>query len=236
MGSDTDEDGRGKTLVCIGSATDPLLSELVGAGSDRFDVVVLDERDVFTELPFALRLRGGCSQITLRLSGGAVYGDDLAGVVLRPTRGALWHSDAEIEDRQFLHHEALAAWFAVFDALPCPVVNRFPLAWWWSEPMVEATMAASLAHALGLLSGQANGSVVIAGAAIVSVSDDAGDLVGVLTERSVSLERWQSINGAVLCGLDLSSDRLCVDLRPDITGLSTAQRTCVAAGLVGALR
>lgn len=219
-------------IMAIGRANDPFLAALARSAESRCSVSFLHERNVFTTTRFALHIRGATDDPQITVDGSDAGA--LAGVVVRPTRGAFWHSHARLEDRQFVHHEAVAAWLAVLDALPCPVVNRYPISWWLLDSAEDARLDASMALALGRGGETAAGETAyIAGRAIVPGSVSAAPLADLLSERRDAIQAWQAEHGIILCRIDVTpAARFVVDVAPQFEDVEPDLTGRVARGVL----
>ena len=222
-------------IVCVGNEDDAFVAALAGSTNGAAPTVFIDERDAFARTPFALRIRGSTAEIRLQLDGhGRINASDLAGVVLRPTRGVTWHPRARVEDRHFLHHESMAAWFALLGALPCPVANRFPLEGWWCDETVHARLGADLASVLAEIPVVTRGkSAYLASATVREASPDAAPLVSFLLHHGEAVRAWQESTGTFVCRVEVTpGGETLVDPAPDFAGVDPKILALVAAGTI----
>jgi hypothetical protein len=185
-------------------------------------VIRCSERELLDSCRFALLQDGTEVDGVLSLSGRSIPFAHLSGVLFRPGRGWRPPPGMDARHRAFVRHEMQAAWCAVLNALPCPVFNRLPPAWWLASSLLRAQLAQSFAQQLdlplepgdvgqGSRSGYAPAplSEKLVSAYIVGKHFFCKD-VGLhslrvhLAEHDSELERWQRSSGIVFARIDVS--------------------------------
>ena len=137
-------------LIC-GNSDDRLIEKLLRLGEDAGWVPRhLDENALLGGTSFAFERNGRHASGFFEIAGQSVGLDDVQGAILRLPR-AWWPSaEFDLQDQMFVYHETMASWFALFDALECPVVNRCGLGWWLQDLGYPLELRASLADAIGV--------------------------------------------------------------------------------------
>jgi hypothetical protein len=137
-------------LIC-GNSDDRLVEKLLRLGEDAgWPARQIDESALFAGTSFAFERNGRHASGFFEIDGQSVGLDDVQGAILRLPR-AWWPSaEFDLQDQMFVYHETMASWFALFDILECPVVNRCGLGWWLQDLGYPFELRASLADAIDL--------------------------------------------------------------------------------------
>ncbi len=212
-------------LLVLGHPDDPLIHEvrrhLSGQGIPAH---YIDESEIFASIPFAFEQIGASSNGYLSIDGTNLHLNQLSGVLVRLPR--LWWppTDLDLQDQMFVYHESSAAWFALLEALSCPVVNRFDLAWWLNDITYPATLVHDLALKLGVhtsteppptllpprilpkLPEPSCSSVYLAGVTLIPRSAKDHAVSHWLVESLPTLIDWQRETGTQLSRLDFACE------------------------------
>jgi hypothetical protein len=114
------------------------------------NVIRCTERELFATCGFSLLQDGTSVEGSLMILGRALPLAQLSGVLFRPVRRWRPPSQLGARHRAFVKHETQAAWCAVLNALPCPVLNRMAPAWWYDAKLYSAYLTQAFARRLGL--------------------------------------------------------------------------------------
>jgi hypothetical protein len=149
--------------------------------------------------------------------GGRLQGGDVTGVLFR-LPAAWWRTDSAADD-----HDLIGAWYTLLWDLPCTVVNRFGLSWWFDQTGYALQLSLHLNAAVPgtrLFAGGDIGSatVYMAGSELVAAGPESAEVAGRLHEHAAALAQWQNETGVSLARLSFRADRttpVSVDPCPD---------------------
>jgi hypothetical protein len=137
--------------------------------------------------------------------------------------------------------ELLAGWYTLLWNLPCQVVNRFALSWWFDPAGYSAQLAEQL-NAVLATAGSARGrrtdaaTVMMIGAKFIAGGPGSRAVAQWLNGCAPALARWQRDTGVTLARLTLRGNRIVsLDPAPDFTGVSAELTEKVAAAVCSAL-
>jgi hypothetical protein len=214
-------------LLVLGHPDDLLIQQVYSrAAGDAIPIHCIDEPDLFASVPFAFEQNGTSTTGYLSITetgsnaGTTLRLNQLSGVLVRLPR--LWwpSTDLDLQDQMFVYHECSAAWFALLEALSCPVVNRFDLAWWLNDITYPAALVHDLAHKLNIHADTPPSpsalpprilpkppepncsSVYLAGSTLIPRSSKDHAISNWLAKNLSTLTTWQRENGAQLSRLD----------------------------------
>jgi len=228
-------------ILVLGSVEDSLVAALLDRNQDEDKRLAgaiqwCSEAELFVS-PFAIERQRQSVRGYLQIKESKIDFRDLEGIVLRLPR--TWWPDQEfdLQDQMFVYHETIASWFSVFDALPCPLVNRFGLGWWLQDLSYPAQLRTSLGRALNVAVTESNEqetaggrivatarnvdgwqSVYRAGGATIPAAGCSQELLMYLATREQALSRWEQETGITLSRLDFDGGQLprlmCVETQP----------------------
>lgn len=165
--------------------------------------VLVSPSELFQESPFALGI-GQDLESWIRLSGRRQSASDMRCVLFRPSPAWTPLRQSSDFDRMFLKHETFAAWCAVLAALRCPVLNRYPPAWWLQMDGYDHGLVRTLRAALGLAASPrqssfhpgASSSLYFVGSTWLPVDGPAAAFAREVAEPRVGeFRKWQRETG-----------------------------------------
>jgi hypothetical protein len=188
------------------------------------DVVRCTEQELFANGKFALLQDGTLMDGTISVCGDVYPFAHLSGVLFRSSGRCRPRAGLSAANRVFVRHETQAAWCAVLNALPCPVLNRMPPAWWFDHSLYLAYLAQTFARQLGVVSLPINGdfdgggvhgtpstprpaTVYAVGQQFVAPRSTPHALRSLLAERPEALVNWQRETGIGFARIDFAQDR-----------------------------
>jgi hypothetical protein len=172
------------------------------------DALCCTPHELFAGCGFALRQDATSIDGELTLAGRDIPFASLSGVLFRPARQ--WRPPGRLGARQrvFVQHEMQAAWCAVLNALPCPVLNRMEPASWLDATLYRAGLAQSLARDLGLAAGTGvdrrrdrgaiparPATLFLIGSKVVADDPRLRSVEAHLATRAAALARWRDATG-----------------------------------------
>jgi len=207
-------------MIALGPRDDVLvqrLNDYLGPGGLRH----LDVTTLFGSTPFSTKRCGRDTSGFLTLNGIRIPYAEIKGVVIRlPLTWSLSY-EFDLQDRMFVYHETLAAWFSTISNLACPVFNRFGLGWWLQDTtyhlrllqrlafqlaMTISTDTPSLFPAHSLFFGSPNpchDSAYLVGEKIIKREGEEDSLLfSFLSDKAAMLADWQESEGILLSRLD----------------------------------
>jgi hypothetical protein len=152
----------------------------------------------------------------------SVSAADVTGVLFR-LPACWWRTAAANDD-----HDLIGAWYTLLWDLPCPVVNRFALSWWFDQPGYALELSLHMNAALTSTRGAASAedrpaTVYMAGTALIPADANGRLAAERLNAHAAALKQWQSETGVTLARFTFGSDRaarVAVDPCPDFAGES----------------
>lgn len=191
------------------------------------DVARCTERELLGTCGLELFQNGMTVEGSLTILGRALPLAQLSGVLFRSVRR--WRPPSNLGARRqaFVHHETQAAWCAVLNALPCPVLNRMPPTWWYDDILYGAYLTQTFAGQLGLpLSRAGDGSdrrvppgattrpenpygIYMVGNHFVPTNQASRGLRSYLAAHATQLDAWQRASGIAFARIDFTLQSGC---------------------------
>jgi hypothetical protein len=203
-------------LIC-GSVDDPLVRELLSLCHGwKLEAQLLDEGELFGSCQLALERQGALVQGFLQARKWRVDLKNLECAVLRLPR-VWWPSqEFDLQDQMFVYHETLASWFALWDALECPLVNHFGLGWSVQDLSYPLELRLSLARHLAVKTSEMDRhhlearrlglprveSIYRAGGVTFAGPGCSSNLMLLLAKCEVMLSEWERDTGVTLSRID----------------------------------
>jgi hypothetical protein len=186
-------------------------------------LILANEEDSLAHAVYAVARRSGtevymCSQAEiagraeqdpsdteLLCSGRRLRTSDLQGVLFR-LPACWWRTAAGSND-----HDLIGAWYTLLWNLPCPVINRFGLSWWF-DPAGHAVqlslhLNASLMKALSPKPPSESAIVHMAGEWFTATAPESQWAAERLSDLRPQIARWQRETGVYLARLNIRGQR-----------------------------
>ncbi|MFZ1220543.1 MAG: hypothetical protein WAO00_14715 [Chthoniobacterales bacterium] len=173
-------------------------------------------------IPFAFNRSGRKTSGYLKIAGEHIPIQSISSVLVRFRREWWPERGLDTQDQIFVYHETTAAWFNLLTYLPCPVINRFSLAWWLQDlnyPLLLAKLFSeqldiptvplepSLSYGVRLLptnpdASPNTASLYLVGKELFPRTDAAKAILPLLRRKRNALPKWQRNNEISFCRLD----------------------------------
>ena len=192
----------------------------------------MSERFVAERSEFALRLDGTAVHGYAQLDGRRISLDEISAVLYRPAANSPCRAGAIDERDAFQRHERAAAWCAIFDTIPCAVINRPGPEWWAGDAFFNGALVLDFSAATGIdarpchRSSDAQRSAkdktsdaYMVGDTVLCAAPARNDLTARLAAHATELRQWQADTGIAFARIEFDSTRDCVtaiDPFPDI--------------------
>jgi hypothetical protein len=193
---------RARTMLLILGKEEDVLADAVCRAAKRAGAgVVTCGEPKMTE-----RDQHNPSLAVVSCGGVRLQPDDVTGVLFR-LPPAWWRRDSSTED-----HHLIGAWYTLLWDLPCPVVNRLGLSWWFDQSGYSVQLSLHLNAAVPgtrlIPGGETSAATVyMAGSSLIPASPDSEEAARRLHGYAAALDQWQNETGVALARLSFGSDR-----------------------------
>ena len=191
----------------------------------------------FPQAHFTIGNDGAVVESAILVAGRWLDLGELSGVLFRPGRAWQRRRVATTLRQAFNGHERHAAWAAWLAAIPCPVANRLPPAWFLAPDLHRLSLAQSFASAAGLKTARTHEplrvrkeQVYFVGSQFVSSEPDLEVAVRASLNFQETVGLWCAETGILFGGVEVRRGRHAVEVESlhPVPSLHDAPDTVVA--------